>query len=239
KHRGTDFDVSLTQGLIRDARAPLSALQDNFSSFVFSISNDMLQRHAQALLGNAATSLPPQFEAKLDLSTPGGVHLRNTVHYIASALDGPLHMLNNSMVTDGMRDMFLTQVLGLLPNSYSDLLQRRPASGNILPYHVKRARDFIHAHADSAITLEQLASQAGCGYRTLQIAFNDIFGMSPMAYVRHIRLKLAHDDLRRADDDLSVRDIALKWGFTHMGGFSKAYQKQFGVLPSWTRRTHG
>lgn len=238
RHRGEDFDVSLTQGLVRDARAPLSALQDCFSSFVYSISNDILSRHARTLLGDRANLCAPDFAAKLDLSTPGGIHLRTTAHYIADALDGPLLAVNNPMVTAGMRDMFLTQLLSFFPNSYSDLLQRQPTSNEIIPYHVKRARDFIHANADRVITLEMLANQAGCGYRTLQIAFNSSFGMSPMAYVRHVRLNLAHDDLRAAGESASIREIALKRGFSHMGAFSKAYQKQFGVLPSRTRRMH-
>ena len=61
--------------------------------------------------------------------------------------------------------------------------------------------------------------------------------MSPIAYVKFVRLTLAHDDLRQAADGVSVRDVAMKWGFAHMGWFSKCYMEQFGVLPSQTLRS--
>ncbi|WP_119166038.1 AraC family transcriptional regulator [Algihabitans albus] len=55
----------------------------------------------------------------------------------------------------------------------------RPTSG-ALPYHVKRARDYIHRHAGEKIALADLAAEAGCGYRNLQLAFEEAFGPSPM-----------------------------------------------------------
>jgi transcriptional regulator GlxA family with amidase domain len=81
-----------------------------------------------------------------------------------------------------------------------------------------------------------VAAHAGCGYRTLQVAFNKAYGMSPMSYVKHVRLSLAREDLLHAVDGVTVRDTALKWGFTHLGGFSKKYAEQFGALPSETLR---
>ena len=129
----------------------------------------------------------------------------------------------------------LTHVLQLIPNSYSALLDST-VSAKPIPRYLKRARDYIHAHAASPITLETLVGYSGCSYRTLQIAFNDAYGMSPMGYVKHVRLSFAHDDLLHAADGVTVRDVALKWGFTHLGWFSKKYLEQFGILPSQTLR---
>ncbi len=232
KHKGEMFDISTTTGLMRDARIPLSACQDSFSSFVLPLPNTLLKRHAVTLQGRDVCDADIRFDAALGLSTPNGRHLRNTVHYIADALDGPLHGSDNLILSNALRDLLLTSVLALSPG----FLEQTQPSNRIVPYYVKRARDYIHAHAATSITLETLANHAGCGYRTLQIAFNDAYGMSPMTYVKHVRLSLAHEDLRTAPDGVSVREIALKWGFTHMGWFSKKYLEQFGVLPSRTLR---
>ena len=238
RHHGEEFEISTHTGLMRDKRVPLTARQNAFESFVIPLSIDGLKQHARKLLGEEACLADIQFDVALDLTTPGGRHLRNTVTYIAEALDGPLCGADNPIVLAGLKDLLLTSVLSLLPNSATDALQGRPKAVAV-PYYVKRARDYIHAHADTAITLETLARYAGCSYRTLQTAFNDAFGMSPIAYVKFVRLTLAHDDLRRAGDGVSVRDVAAKWGFTHMGWFSKCYVEQFGVLPSQTLRSRG
>lgn len=238
RHGGEEFEISTATGLIRDKRLPLTARQDAFESFVIPLPLECLKEHARKLVGDDAALMDIRFDVKLDLTTPGGQHLRNTVAYIAEALDGPMCGADNPIMLAGLKDLLLTSVLSLLPNSATDALQGRPKAVAV-PYYVKRARDYIHAHADTAITLETLAHHAGCGYRTLQTAFNDAFGMSPIAYVKYVRLTFAHDDLRQADSGVSVRAIAAKWGFTHMGWFSKCYLERFGVLPSQTLRSRG
>lgn len=235
-HGGREFDINPEVGLMRNIREPLTALQNAFESFAVPLPVALLKRHARTLLGENAPLGKVAFETRLDMSTPGGRHLRSTIHYIAAALNDPLSGRENAVVAGGLRDLLLTTVLASLPNAYTDLLRNGAKTGVAVPYYVKRARDYIHEHAGSAISLEQLAHHAGCGYRTLQIGFNDVYGMSPMAYSRHVRLQLARVDLLAACGNASVREVASRWGFSHLGAFTRAYHKQFGVLPSRTLR---
>jgi transcriptional regulator GlxA family with amidase domain len=49
------------------------------------------------------------------------------------------------------------------------------------------------------------------------------------------RLRRAHEALRVADPALvTVTQVALACGFTHMGEFGTAYRRVFGVTPSQT-----
>ena len=235
QHQGQEFDISPDVGLMRDIRAPIVARQDQFSCFGLPLPIASLKQHAQSLIGEEASRVDFEFDVRLDLSTPSGRHVRDTVLYIANALDGPLRHLDNPIVLDELKDLLLTNMLTLLPNSYSEILQAQPSSGAV-PYYVKRARNYIHAHAQASITLEDLTRCAGCGYRTLQAAFNDTYGMAPMAYVKSVRLHGVHKDLLIAGDGVTVFDVAIKWGFAHMGRFAQSYLKQFGVLPSQTLR---
>jgi AraC-like DNA-binding protein len=58
-----------------------------------------------------------------------------------------------------------------------------------------------------------------------------------MAYVREVRLERARADLMSDDPSLgSVTDIALKWGFAHLGRFAVEYKRRFGESPSATLR---
>jgi AraC-like DNA-binding protein len=54
-----------------------------------------------------------------------------------------------------------------------------------------------------------------------------------MHYLRAIRLRGAREDLTNARGrDLRVTDVAMKWGFEHLGRFALAYRDFFGELPS-------
>ena len=237
-HRGQEFDLSLDRGLIRDMRMPLFAYEENFACLGMELPVRLLRQQVHALIGDAALMIDLKFGTGIDFKTVGGRHVRDTLHYIAHALDGPLVDLDNAILLDSLRDMLLINILMQLPNSFSDLLKYQTAS-RAVPHYVKRARDYIHEYADRSITLEKLVSHAGCSYRTLQVAFNETYGMAPMAYLRNVRLAKAHLDLLNAADGMTVAEIAIKWGFIHLGRFSQTYAKQFGVLPSETlRRRH-
>lgn len=234
-HCGQDHDISTMHGLMRDMRKPLDAFEEKFATLGVQLPLQSLQRHCRSLIDDVKSLADIEFDTGLDFRTPGGRHVRETLHYIASALDNPLQMLNNAIILNGLRDLLLTNILMLLPNSCTDMLHNRPQS-TAIPRHVKRARDYIHAHAAMPITLDNLVQHAGCSYRTLQAAFNAAYGMSPMAYVKSVRMTHAHNDLLAAETGVTVADIALKWGFIHLGRFAKNYARQFGALPSETLR---
>ena len=236
-NNGQEVEMTKAQGLMRDHGSPLLSFQQDFSCIAISFSKASLTEHARILLGEDANLGALEFDSALDMVAPGGRHVRDTLSYIANAaLDRGVGDLNNPIVLGGMRDILFSNVLMLLPNSYTELFDQQ-ATGSIVPYYVKRARDYIHAHISDCITLEKLANHAGCGYRALQLAFNDAYGVPPMAYVKSVRLVSVRKDLLNADNDDTVSSVALKWGFTHMGRFSQMYAIKFGVLPSETLRS--
>jgi len=102
---------------------------------------------------------------------------------------------------------------------------------------VAKARDLVLAHHDQAITVPQLCEQLFVSRRTLQYCFEDVLGMSPMQYLRLIRLNGARRHLRQASSkSLTVQDVAVDWGFWHFSQFSSDYRKLFGQSPSESLR---
>jgi transcriptional regulator GlxA family with amidase domain len=73
--------------------------------------------------------------------------------------------------------------------------------------------------------------------RTLELAFKEIMGLSPVAYLTRLRLHRVRAALLAADRRSTRVSIeALKWGFWHFGEFSRAYKQCFGEVPSNTLR---
>jgi AraC-like DNA-binding protein len=99
---------------------------------------------------------------------------------------------------------------------------------------VRRALDYIHAHADSDIGLADIAEAAHLSVSSLLRHFQAQLGMSPYNCLKGVRLERARRELL-ADAPDAVRDIALRWGFQNAGKFSQTYRLRFGELPSQTR----
>ena len=115
---------------------------------------------------------------------------------------------------------------GAVDSAVSSSFQRRQRI-------VAKARELVLAHHDQALTVPQLCEQLFVSRRTLQYCFEDVLGMSPMQYLRLIRLNGARRHLRQAPaKSLTVQDVAADWGFWHFSQFSSDYRKLFGHSPS-------
>ncbi|MCT4355023.1 AraC family transcriptional regulator [Streptomyces sp. Je 1-79] len=105
------------------------------------------------------------------------------------------------------------------------------------PGPVKRAMDAVRARPEHPHTTTELAVLARVGVRRLQESFREYVGMSPMAYVREVRLERVREELRGAGPgELSVSEVAWRWGFAHHGRFAAQYRTRFGETPSQTLR---
>ncbi len=100
---------------------------------------------------------------------------------------------------------------------------------------VQIAEDHALAHATEPVYVAHLCKAACVSERTLQNAFQEIMGMTPVAYLTRLRLHRVRHALRTAAPrSTTVTSEALKWGFWHVGDFSRAYKECFGELPSDT-----
>jgi AraC family ethanolamine operon transcriptional activator len=98
---------------------------------------------------------------------------------------------------------------------------------------VQRCVTLVNEAPDAAPTVTQLCAATGVSRRTLQNAFLRVLDMSPLAYIKAVRLKQAREALKNAR---SVTDAATACGFWHFGHFSQDYQAMFGERPSDTLR---
>jgi AraC-like DNA-binding protein len=105
-----------------------------------------------------------------------------------------------------------------------------------LPQRVNRALTYMRGHAAETITLPGLAAACGTPQRTLLKQFKRFVGLSPLAYLRRLRLNLARSALQRRDCETAISEIAISYGFTHLGRFAMEYRRAFGESPSTTRQ---
>jgi len=100
---------------------------------------------------------------------------------------------------------------------------------------VKQADEYMHANLQSSITLLDLCKVLNTSKRPLNYGFQEVFGISPMAYLKVLRLQNVRRQLQTADPATTViADIAHQFGFWSLGHFSRDYKTMFGESPSET-----
>jgi AraC family transcriptional regulator, ethanolamine operon transcriptional activator len=102
---------------------------------------------------------------------------------------------------------------------------------------VQEAEAFMLDHLDEPVTLEAICQAVKTSKSALSYGFQEIFGLSPMAYLKTVRLNGVHRALKASDPtQATVLGIASRYGFWHMGHFSRDYRQMFGESPSETLR---
>ena len=82
---------------------------------------------------------------------------------------------------------------------------------------------------------EELSAALGVSDRWIRAAFRRVYGVSLLSYFRSRAMHSAHRELRSSRPDVtSVTEVAMRWGFWHLGRFSATYKSYFGELPSKT-----
>jgi len=109
------------------------------------------------------------------------------------------------------------------------------------PYFTKSEKTAItikkdlFKHMDHTMSVETLAKKYTISLKSLQNAFKSLYGVRPNEFMRVLKLNLVHHELTQGQfPQTSVSKVAQKWGFAHMGRFSKFYTALFGENPSIT-----
>lgn len=129
--------------------------------------------------------------------------------------------------------------LGKVFDCVQEILDYERSSHLVIPpstraYIVERSCEFFAQHIqDEDIGVLDLCSHLRISRRTLQYSFEDILGMTPLNYLRSVRLNTARKLLMSSPKD-TIQGAAMDSGFSHLGRFSKYYQDFFGELPSET-----
>jgi AraC family ethanolamine operon transcriptional activator len=100
---------------------------------------------------------------------------------------------------------------------------------------VYKVIDYIQAYASQLPSMAELCAVAGLSERSLQYGFCEYLGVSPIRYLRVVRLNSVREMLLKGNRrQLKVSTAAMQWGFLELGRFSTEYRQLFNELPSAT-----
>ncbi|WP_249157359.1 AraC family transcriptional regulator [Bradyrhizobium sp. KB893862 SZCCT0404] len=231
----TSSDVAIVS-LPNLRQQSVEAVDGRYSSVTLTLHTDVVTRALSATFGNAALE-DLDLTPKLDVSSSAGQLLCQLIRASTAGLhDGIL--ARSPKASALLSEAAMQLILENVPHRLTDRLSRHPVDAP--PRHVRRAVEYMRANLHLPLTIADIAGNAGISGRLLQSGFRRIHGTTPVAYLRKIRLEAIHDELSRPENLLPVSEVALKWGFTHMGRFAASYRSTFGLYPSETvRRARG
>lgn len=203
-----------------------------FEHFAIRIAPAALTRIVAGLTGRPV--VPPLALLTPVLSDPAqDRNLLRLVEFLAGELDQGHGQLPPIVIAE-LEQAILMGYLHAHEHNYSRWLReaQRPAA----PWQAKRVADYIEAHWDEAVTIDTLIDVSNTSARSLFDMFRKTYGVSPMVYVRTVRLRRARDLLASPGPGTSVTSVSFRCGFSNLGRFSRDYQEAFGELPSETLR---
>lgn len=102
---------------------------------------------------------------------------------------------------------------------------------------IRNSVRFIKRNLQNEISVSRLADEVGVSPRHLQSEFARHFQMGPASWIKKLQLhKTRHDIESQSCRNDSITKIAASWGFTNPSNFASLYRKEFGELPSETRK---
>ncbi len=156
-------------------------------------------------------------------------------HLVAQTL-AVLHkrpeLVDNQSITNLMTSELFKALLAALSVDKVDsklpkLKKRQVGVNNVIEY--------LQVHACELPDIQTLCRVANLSERSLQYGFMEALGITPIQYLRVVRLNGAKRTLQLANSKQSkVADIATDWGFLELGRFAKEYKQLFCELPSHT-----
>jgi AraC family ethanolamine operon transcriptional activator len=173
-----------------------------------------------------------------DLTFESRTHPKDVACSLKDLVNAGSECLSNDFSTLAVESVEQEVMEILAPIVVEHLLgkqDRRQATSHVA--NVRRARDVLLSSADTPMRIRDLCSTLNVSRRTLQESFQSVLGVSPLHYLRALRLNGARQDLLRGH---AVKVVTETWGFWHWSRFSQEYRSLFCELPSTTlRRSHG
>ena len=229
-------DASPVMAAIPSPGAPMTLeCGADAAHLVIRIDRQAFDTHLSRLLGRTLDGAI-EFEPAFDISSVTASRWNFAVQMLHAEIYEPESLLHETIGLGSLEEFLMSALLHTQASNYLGQLtsSKPPMSGT-----VRDAMEYIEEHLAEPIAVHDVAAAAGVSTRTLQNLFSKDVEQSPTSWIKNRRLERVRSDLAdaSANSDMTVTDVATRWGFTHLGRFAVTYKNRFGESPSQTLRT--
>ncbi len=209
---------------------------DGFHIYTFSVKQSHLQKLTQELGLDMIEEKLSKID-RVELDSKQADSLRNLLKNILANVESLEHKVITSegkkLLLNFLPIKFLKEIGSQIGCSKEKIVQEKDM-------FFMEARAYMHTHLHETINIEEIAKKFKLSERSLRNYFKEELSTSPKQYLTTLRLTKIRDELKVATMEKGlvekglVEKTARRFGFNHMGQFSKAYKEFFGELPSET-----
>jgi AraC family transcriptional regulator, ethanolamine operon transcriptional activator len=240
KANGTVNGLQVSDGLMLAAApdAEASFVADaGYESITFMLSPDEIRGHLAARQRDSEFRVPRGVEM-LQVDRDHARKLFGWGKRLVDAAARRPELFNEREIERNAAHVELVEILlGVLGGAHDFEPSHSDRTRQAQTLVVKIAEEFALSQSEDHLYVSDLCRVAGVSERTLEYAFKEVMGLTPVTYLIRLRLHRVRRALLAATQgSTTVSTEALNWGFWHFGEFSRAYKDCFGELPSDTLR---
>ncbi|MGN6309073.1 MAG: AraC family transcriptional regulator [Xanthobacteraceae bacterium] len=178
-------------------------------------------------LSGAETIAPVNFE----LALTDMPNFWNRLLEAAASLSASGVALSHPRLFVHLEELIIETLLLSQPNNFTSIVSTD--GDRTHSRQVRRAMEHMREHIAEPLRMSEVARACGLSLRSLQVGFQRDLGISPRQWLREQRLERVHATLSTAPrGSVTVTDVALQWGFFHLGEFAAHFKARFGEKPS-------
>ena len=222
-------------GVVLSPKRPMCVQAGNDNVHLnIKVPRPLIEAQLRALTGRELDE-PLEFEPAFQYTREPLAGLWRFVRFVAAEIDRDDSFLSNRLVGERYSEALLTGLLYAQPNTYSKWLHYSPDA--IEPRYVRLVEEYLEAHCHRPHSARDLTAVAGVSASALYAAFRQHRGYTPSEFLKNVRLRRVRDELIKfSPATTTVREVASRWGFNHVGRFSQEYRQRYGESPSETLR---
>jgi AraC-like DNA-binding protein len=227
----TTFRISRNaNGVVPAGAAMRYENQCGLAEYVLRIDATALRTKLGAMIG-ASVDRPIEFEAITAFAHPEQARLRRLIDHLVGELDDETTDLPAQALAQYQQSVMVCFLYANRHN-FSHLLEQRQPQPALLQVH--RAEAYIDANHSLPLTLEALTDVTGTGGLALSDAFRRTRGVTPLVFLKRVRLNYARRLLQAPEENTTVATVAYRFGFFNADEFASEYRRAFGEPPSAT-----
>ena len=210
--------ILINPGLSYEIKSAKNAIYA-VASFSMRLMADILKRRDMIFYCNSVVDEGHSYQDLRD------IFFQLTAEYVAKAHS-----------TDCFLDSLMLRLLDCLAENYRISDSSVKAYETETDSRMREIMQYILAHLDQDISLNELAEQMYVSTSTLSRIFKKSTGVYFADYVMQLRVKTALGLLRHSDQNMT--QIAMVSGFNNSASFNRAFKKMMGVTPSEYREEY-
>ncbi len=188
----------------------------------------LLDRTLERILGERLRR-PIVFKLGVAWDQELAASLHAQFRYLVGELGRSDGLADNMVALASFSDLVVQTALQAIPHNYTERLVN--GGHGAVPAYMRRADEFMRAHAATPIHMEDVAAASGCSMRTLEVMYRNFRDITPLGALHAIRLEQVRAELHANAADASTAEVARRYGFTNPARFGAAYRRRFGEPP--------